>query len=44
MTMKAKDGSSVIATVSGAGSRSFPDAGSAMTFSFATRDALVLPV
>ena len=44
MTMKAKDGSSVIATVSGAASRSFPAAGSAMTFSFATRDAIVLPV
>lgn len=44
MTMKAKDGSSVIATVSGTGSRSFPETGSAMTFSFATRDAIVLPV
>ena len=44
MTMKAKDGSSVIATVSGAGSRSFPEAGSAVTFAFGTRDAIVLPV
>lgn len=44
MTMKAKDGSSVIATVSGTGSRSFPETGSAMTFSFTTRDAIVLPV
>ena len=44
MTMKAKDGSSVIATVSGSGSRNFPNTGSAITFTFATRDAIVLPV
>ena len=44
MTMKAKDGSSVIATVSGTGSHNFPEAGSAVTFSFLTRDAIVLPV
>jgi spermidine/putrescine transport system ATP-binding protein len=43
LTMKAHDGSSIVATLTGAPAREFPPQGSSVSFAFATRDALILP-
>ena len=43
LTMKAHDGSSIVATLTGAPAREFPSQGSSVSFAFVTRDALILP-
>ena len=43
LTMKAKDGSSVVATIAGASAKTFPVSGSSVRFAFTSRDAIVLP-
>ncbi len=43
LTMKASDGSSVVATLTGAPAREFPASGSPVSFAFSTRDAIILP-
>ena len=43
LTMKAADGSSVVATTTGAPARDFPATGLPVTFTYSTRDAIILP-
>ena len=43
LTMKASDGSSVVATLTGAPAREFPSSGSPVSFAFSSRDAIILP-